>query len=70
MAVAAILDDSAARDVFHALAFVRDSSGRWQGCRINNRLVGIHLSHSGESLDAIGVDGGDCDSSEILQVGN
>jgi hypothetical protein len=63
IAVAAISDEPGAGDVLHALAFVRNSKGTWSGCQLNNRLVGIHLSHSGESFDALGVaiDGGVCE---------
>jgi hypothetical protein len=62
IALAAISDDPSARDILHALVFVRATDGSWSGCQLNNRLVGIHLSQPGESFDAMGIaiDGGVC----------
>lgn len=63
MALAAVSDDPRARDIPHALAFVRDATGRWSGCQLSNSLVGIHLARPGEAFDAvgIGIDGGVCE---------
>ena len=62
IALVAVSDDPSARDVLHALAFVRTADGKWSGCLLNNRLVGIHLSLPGEPFDALGlaIDGGVC----------
>jgi hypothetical protein len=62
IALAAISDDPSARDIPHALVFVRDADGTWSGCQLSNQLVGIYLSQPGEPFDAvgIGIDGGIC----------
>jgi hypothetical protein len=70
IALAAVSDDPAARDILHALAFVRDATGRWSGCQLSNRLVGIHLALPGEPFGAVavGIDGGVCEISGSKQT--
>ena len=62
IAVVAMIDDPQARDICHALVFLRDGQGTWSGQQLSNRLVGIHVGWSDSEPRAVGIaiDGGVC----------